>query len=77
MTSCEAAEAKGVSYRLAACWDVGLEPDEEKSLLDAHGPMAIDDAIYHSFWHEGCEGVRREPKHVRFIKLQILTFSGL
>lgn len=66
----EAADAKGVSYRLAACWDVGLEPDEEKSLLD--WPLGHRWChAYHSFWHEGCDGVRREPKHVRFIKLQL------
>ncbi len=54
----EAAEAKGVSYRLAACWDVGLEPNEEKSLLDLRlqkfpRPMAIDDAICHFFFRMG------------------------
>ena len=31
----QAAEEKGQSHRLAACWDVGLLPEEAKSPLGA------------------------------------------
>lgn len=40
--TCEAAEAKGVSYRLAACWDVGLEPNEEKSCVKSPIDLRTD-----------------------------------
>ena len=62
----EAADAKGVSYRLAACWDVGLEPDEEKSLLD--WPLMMPCLPFFLAW-----GVWRCEKRTQTCKIHQVT----